>query len=166
MILRIVKLKIWLIVMQLMDTVAEKGHSRNIFPKSTNVFQIDNFFSNQKIFFNPSMEIKIQKIKFLKNQSSIFSFFKFWNMDLNVIFHFFEIQTLISFWVSIKIEAKFEFMGFDCNVKELLSGCQMFVLYYVWSYSMTATLNDDSSTNKMGCWKMDCWNVSKESIWL
>ena len=77
MILRIVKLKIWLIVMQLMDTVAEKGHLQNIFPKSTNVFQIDNFFSSQKIFFNPSMEIKIQKIKFLKNQSSIFSFFKF-----------------------------------------------------------------------------------------
>ena len=77
MILRIVKLKIWLIVMQLMDTVAEKGHSQNIFPKSTNVFQIDNFFSNQKIFFNPCMESKIQKIKFLKNQNSIFPFFKF-----------------------------------------------------------------------------------------
>ena len=77
-------------------------------------------------------------------------------MNLNVIFHFFEIQILISFRVSIKIEAKFEFMGLDCNVKELLSGCQMFVLYYVSSYSMTATLNDDSSTNKMGCWKMDC----------
>ena len=77
MILRIVKLKIWLIVMQLMDTVAEKGHSQNMFPKSTNVFQIDNFFSNQKIFFNPCMESKIQKIKFLKNQNSIFPFFKF-----------------------------------------------------------------------------------------
>ena len=77
MILRIVKLKIWLIVMQLMDTVAEKGHLQNIFPKSTNVFQIDNFFSNQKIFFNPRMESKIQKIKFLKNENSFFSFFKF-----------------------------------------------------------------------------------------
>ena len=77
MILRIVKLKIWLIVTQLMDTVTEKGHLQNIFPKSTNFFQIDNFFSNQKIFFNPCMESKIKKIKFLKNENSFFSFFKF-----------------------------------------------------------------------------------------
>ena len=31
---------------------------------------------------------------------------------------------------------------------------------------MTSTLNNYSSTNKMECWKMDCWNVSKASSWL
>ena len=34
---------------------------------------------------------------------------------------FFEIRALISIWVSIKIETKFEFMEFDCDVKEILS---------------------------------------------
>ena len=68
------------------------------------------------------MEITIQKINFLKNENWIFSFFSFWNMNLNVIFHFFEIRILTSIWVSIKIETKFEFMEFDCGVKEVLSG--------------------------------------------
>ena len=49
-----------------------------------------------------------------------FSVFEIW--ILNVIFHFFEIRILISIWVSIKIETKFEFMEFDCDVKELSSG--------------------------------------------
>ena len=39
-------------------------------------------------------------------------------MDLNIFFLFFEIWTLSSIWVSIKIEKKFEFMEFDCDVKE------------------------------------------------
>ena len=47
----------------------------------------------------------------------------------------------------------------------------MFVLYYVWSYSMTSTLNVDSLTSKMDCWKKASdWNVSKVvskvSTWL
>ena len=87
-------------------------------------------FFNQKTNYtfgtwinNPCMESIIQKINFLKNKNYIFSFFKFWNMDLNFLFlFFFEIQILISIWVSIKIETKFEFMEFDCDVKELLSG--------------------------------------------
>ena len=69
------------------------------------------------------MESISQKNILLKNENCIFSFFKFWNMDLNFIFLFFEIQISISIWVSIKIETKFEFMEFDCDVKELLSGC-------------------------------------------
>ena len=76
----------------------------------------------KKIFENPCIEIIIQKINFLKNENCIFSFFNFWNINLNVIFRFFEIRILISIWVSIKIETKFEFMEFDCDVKELLSG--------------------------------------------
>ena len=68
------------------------------------------------------MESIIQKINFCKNENCIFSFFKFWNMDLNFIFLFFEIRILISIWFSIKIETKTEFMEFDCDVKELLSG--------------------------------------------
>ena len=48
-----------------------------------------------------------------------FSVFEIW--ILNVIFHFFEIRILISIWVSIKIETKFEFMKFDCDVRQLLS---------------------------------------------
>ena len=31
--------------------VAAKDHLQNIFPKSTNVFQTDSFFSNQELFF-------------------------------------------------------------------------------------------------------------------
>ena len=42
----------------------------------------------------------------------------------------------------------------------------MFVLYYVWSYSVAPTLSDHSSTNKMDFWEMGCWNVSKASTWL
>ena len=44
-------------------------------------------------------------------------------------------------------------MLFDCDVKEVLSGWQMFILYYVGSYSMASTLNVDSLTNKMDCWE-------------
>ena len=65
----------------------------------------------------------IQKINFLNNENSIFLFFEFWNMDVKFIFLFFELRISISIWVSIKIETKFEFMEFDCDVKELLSGC-------------------------------------------
>ena len=43
-------------------------------------------------------------------------------MDLNFIFLFIEIRILISIWASIKIETKFEFLEFDCDVKELLRG--------------------------------------------
>ena len=68
------------------------------------------------------MESITQKINFLKNENCSFLFFKFWNMDVKFIFLFFEIQILISIWVSIKIETKFEFMEFDCDVKELSSG--------------------------------------------
>ena len=50
------------------------------------------------------MESIIQKINFLKNENCIFSFLNFWNINLNVIFRFFEIRILISIWVSIKIE--------------------------------------------------------------
>ena len=71
---------------------------------------------------NPCMENIIQKNNFLKNETCIFSFFKFWNMDLNSVFLFFEIRILISIWISIKIETKFEFMEFDRVVKEVLSG--------------------------------------------
>ena len=39
-----------------------------------------------------------------------------------VIFRFFEIRILISISVSIKIGTKFEFMEFDCDVRQLLSG--------------------------------------------
>ena len=49
------------------------------------------------------------------------SFFKFWNINANFIFLFFEIRNVISICVSIKIEPKFEFMECDCDVKELLS---------------------------------------------
>ena len=59
------------------------------------------------------MESIIQKINFLKNENCIFLFFKLWNMDLNFVFLFFEIRILISIWVSIKSETKFEFMEFD-----------------------------------------------------
>ena len=45
------------------------------------------------------MESIIQKKNFLKNDNCIFSFFKFWNMDLNFIFRFFEIRILISIWI-------------------------------------------------------------------
>ena len=78
------------------------------------------------------MESVIQKISFLKNENYSFSFFKFWNMDLNFIFRFFEMQILISIWVSIKIETKPDFMKVDSDVGELLSEWLMFVLYYVW----------------------------------
>ena len=43
-------------------------------------------------------------------------------INLNVSFRFFEIRILISIWVSIKIETKSEFIEFDCDVKEVLSG--------------------------------------------
>ena len=76
----------------------------------------------EKYIFNPCMESIIQKINFLKNEDCIFSFFNFWKINLNVIFRFFEIRISISIWVSIKTETKFEFMEFDCDVKELLSG--------------------------------------------
>ena len=69
------------------------------------------------------MESIIQKIAFLKNENCIFLFFKIWNMNVKFIFCFYEIQISISNWVSIKIETKLEFMEFDCDVKELLSGC-------------------------------------------
>ena len=75
-----------------------------------------------RILMNPCMESMIQKISFLKNENGIFSFFNFWKINLNVIFRFFEIRISISIWVSIKTETKFEFMEFDCDVKELLSG--------------------------------------------
>ena len=39
---------------------------------------------------NPGMESIIQKSNFLKNENCIFSFFKFWNMDLN--FYFFQLK--------------------------------------------------------------------------
>ena len=101
------------------------------------------------------MESIIQKINFLKNGNCIFSFFNFWNINLNAIFRFFEIWILISIWASIKIETKFEFMEFDCDVKEVLSG-------YVWSYSMTSTLNTVSLTNKIDWWERGSdWNVSE-----
>ena len=101
------------------------------------------------------MESIIQKINFLKNGNCIFSFFNFWNINLNVIFRFFEIWILISIWASIKIETKFEFMEFDCDVKEVLSG-------YVWIYSMTSTLNTVSLTNKTDWWERGSdWNVSE-----
>ena len=45
------------------------------------------------------MESIIQKKNFLKNDNCIFSFFKFWNMDLNFILLFFEIRILISIWI-------------------------------------------------------------------
>ena len=73
----------------------------------------------------------------MKNENCIFSFFKFWNMNSNFTFGFFEIRILISVWVSIKIETKLEFMEVDCDIKELLSDCQMFGMHYVWLYSMT-----------------------------
>ena len=60
------------------------------------------------------MKSIIQKINFLKNENCIFSFFKFWNMDF--IFFSFEIRILISIWFSIKIETKFQFMEFDCDI--------------------------------------------------
>ena len=60
-----------------------------------------------KMELNPCMEIIIQKINFLKNENCSCSFFKFWNMDLNFIFRFFEMRSLISIWVSTKIETKF-----------------------------------------------------------
>ena len=85
-----------------------------------------------KMELNPCMEIIIQKINFLKNENCSCSFFKFWNMDLNFTFRFFEMRVLISIWVSIKIETKFEFMKVGCDVGELLSEWLMFVLYYVW----------------------------------
>ena len=46
-------------------------------------------------------------------------------------------------------------MEFDCDVKEVLSGWQMLLCgwYYVYSYSMTSTLNDDSLKNKMDFWE-------------
>ena len=53
--------------------------------------------------------------------------------------------------MSIKIETTFEFIESDCDVEKLLSDWLMFVLYYVWFYSMTFTLNNDSLTNKMVC---------------
>ena len=71
---------------------------------------------------NLCMESIIQKINFKKNENCIFSFLNFWNVNVNVIFRFFEIRILISIWVSIKIETKFEFIEFDCDVKEVLSG--------------------------------------------
>ena len=85
-----------------------------------------------KFNFNPCIESMIRKSK------------KFWNLNLNFIFRFFEIQILISIWVPIKIETKFEFMKIVCDVKEPLLGWWMFILYYVWFYSMNYTLNDDS----------------------
>ena len=60
-----------------------------------------------KMELNPCMEIIIQKINFLKNENCSCSFFKFWNMDLNFTFRFFEMRSLISIWVSTKIETKF-----------------------------------------------------------
>ena len=54
---------------------------------------------------------------------AFFLFFKIWNMNVKFIFRFYEIQISISNWASIKIETKLEFMEFDCDVKELLSGC-------------------------------------------
>ena len=98
-----------------------------------------------KFNFNPCIESMIQKSK------------KFWNMNLNFIFRFFEIQILISIWVPIKIETKLEFMKIDCDVKEPLLGWWMFILYYVWFYSINYTLNDDSSTSKIDC-------VAKEQL--
>ena len=73
-------------------------------------------------FNNPCVESIIQKIKFLKNENCIFSVFNFWNINLNVIFCFFWTRILISVWVSIKTETKLEFIKFDCDVKEVLSG--------------------------------------------
>ena len=68
------------------------------------------------------MESIIPKINFLKNENCVLTFFKFWNTDLNFLFLFFEIRILISIWVSVKIETKFEFMELDCDFKEPLSG--------------------------------------------
>ena len=86
-----------------------------------------NFYlkiENWKMTKNPCMESIIQKVNFLKNEICVFSFFKFWSMELNFIFIFCEIRILISIWVSIKIETKFEFMEFHCGVKEpLLDVC-------------------------------------------
>ena len=70
------------------------------------------FHSNFKMKIK-CMESIIEKIIFLKNENCIFLFFKLWNMDLNFVFLFFEIRILISIWVSIKSETKFEFMEFD-----------------------------------------------------
>ena len=98
-----------------------------------------------KFNFNPCIESMIRKSK------------KLWNMNLNFIFRFFEIQILISIWVPIKIETKLEFMKIDCDVKEPLLGWWMFILYYVWFYSINYTLNDDSSTSKIDC-------VAKEQL--
>ena len=106
------------------------------------------------------MESIIQKINFLKNGNCIFSFFNFWNINLNIIFRFYEIRILISIWVSIKIEKKFEFIEFDCDVNEVLSG-------YVWTYSMASILNVVSLTNKMDWWERGSdWNVSEAKTWL
>ena len=44
---------------------------------------------------NPCMEGIIQKNNFLKNKNHIFSFLKFWDINLSFTFHFFEIGILI-----------------------------------------------------------------------
>ena len=67
------------------------------------------------------MESMIQKLIFWE-MKIYFSFFEFWNMDLKFSFLFFKIGISISIRVSIKIKTKLEFMEFDCDVRELLSG--------------------------------------------
>ena len=53
-----------------------------------------------------------------------FSIFEIWIWMSFFVFlkYVFFLNILISIWVSIKIETKFEFMEFDCDVKEVLSG--------------------------------------------
>ena len=70
----------------------------------TTIFTFNRFFL--WIFNNnPCMESIIQKVDFLKNENCIFSFFKFWNMDLNLIFVlFFKYEFLFQFEFQLKLK--------------------------------------------------------------
>ena len=77
------------------------------------------------------MESIIQKLIFWKTKIAFFFIFQI--LKYGFKFHF-------------SLFLKFEFMEVDCDVEELSSDWLMLVLYYVWFYSMTSTLNDDSLT--------------------
>ena len=121
-------------------------------------FKIKNQKLIWKSIINPFMESIIQKNNFLKNENCIISFFNFWNINLNVIFRFFEIRILISIWVSIKIETKFEFMEFDCDVKRY---CLVGRCYYV--VSIMSILIQWLALWMMTLWKTK-WIVGKEQV--
>ena len=98
-----------------------------------------SYFENRKTIWIRVWKVKIKKLIVWKIKIAFFffSYFKFWNMSLNLTFHFFKYISWFQFQFQLKLKKK-ESIEVDCDIKELLVDactvlCMILFLLLLWT---------------------------------